>query len=162
MGFLIFDVTFDLETPVLNFFTRNTQFSNFTSLRDKIRYKSKKFIIQFVYLFDFLNWNSLLSSIFPATYNIQSFKTWPHKYLRLRINFWNFTLLLLWWCDSQHWFIGCLLFFLGDFYLNIKKKNSTLSGWPGNPFKDLSHKILTYFKKHLKSKILHPTLSNRS
>lgn len=34
-------------------------------------------------------WNSLPASIFPSTYNFQSFKTSIHKYLQLHLNSWN-------------------------------------------------------------------------
>ena len=32
------------------------------------------------------DWNSLTPTVFPATYNLQSFKTRIHRYLQLRLN----------------------------------------------------------------------------
>ena len=70
--------------PHKAYFARSTRFANsqhsFAVKLEKCRTTS--FANTFVPMTS-RNWNSLLASIFPSTYNLQTFKTRDHKPLRL-------------------------------------------------------------------------------
>ena len=71
-------------------FTRNTRFADsqhsFAVKFEKCRTSS--FANTFVPMTS-RNWNSLPASIFPSTYNLQTFKTRVHKHLRLNPLTWS-------------------------------------------------------------------------